>query len=228
MKTVWIINQYGSLPSDGLGGRHRHLSRELAKAGYNVTLVASRWTHLTTNDAVSKDAPVMQKFEGFIFYRLPYIKYSHAHDKKRILNWFYFTWNILGIGRRLQQKPDIILYSSPSLIGYLSAYRLARKYKSKLIFEVRDIWPLTLTQLGALSHRHPFILFMQWIEDFAYKKSDFVISNLEGAIEHMKKRGLPAEKFAWLPNGYSEDELGNMEAADDKILRSTSYSSNFS
>lgn len=217
-KKIWIINQYGSLPSTGMGGRHRHLSRELVNLGYKVTLISARWTHGTRDEEAAEAAPQSEKFEGFRFYRIPVSKYKHAHDKKRIINWFAFAWRIRKLDELLDERPDVIIYSSPSLVPYLTAYRLARRYDSKLVFEVRDIWPLTLMQLGGFSPRHPFIRFMQWIEDFAYEKSDAVISNLEGSVEHMKSRGLSEDRFTWVPNGYSKAELDQTISADPKII----------
>ncbi|WP_297813280.1 glycosyltransferase family 4 protein [uncultured Methylophaga sp.] len=203
-----------------MGGRHRHLSRELSNIGHKVTLISARWTHGTRDEIAADNAPETEEFEGFQFHRINVHKYKHAHDKKRVLNWFEFAWRIRKLPKKLDEKPDIIIYSSPSLIGYLGAHYLAKKNRAKLIFEVRDIWPLTLTLLGGFSQKHPFIRFMQWIEDFAYSKSSNVISNLEGAVEHAKSRGMLAEKFNWIPNGFSEFELNTIKPASKEILES--------
>lgn len=206
-KTIWIINQYASLPATGIGGRHRDLSRELAQRGHNVTLISARWTHLVRDSSAAEEAPSQEMFEGFRFVRISVGKYTHAHDKRRILNWFSFAWKLRRLGSSINETPDVIIYSSPSLIGFLGAEKLAKKYRAKLIFEVRDIWPLTFSELGGYSHRHPFIRFLQWIEDRAYRKSDRVISNLPGAVEHMVSRGLLREKFQWIPNGFSRSDV---------------------
>jgi glycosyltransferase involved in cell wall biosynthesis len=47
---------------------------------------------------------------------------------------------------------------------------------------------------------------MQWAEDFAYKHVDKVMSLLWNAEEHMRERGLQADKFVCIPNGYSLEE----------------------
>lgn len=207
-KIIWIINQYASLPSTGTGGRHRHLSRELAALGYKITLICARWTHGVRDDGAAERAPELEEFEGFQFLRIPTGKYKHAHDKKRILNWFFFAWKMKSLRKKLDETPDVIIYSSPSLIGYLSAYMLAKKYNAKLAFEVRDIWPLTLIQLGGYKPSHPFIRFMQWIEDKAYRDSHVVVSNLKNSVDHMVQRGLVKDKFVWIPNGFSLYEVG--------------------
>lgn len=206
-KNIWIINQYASLPSTGIGGRHRDLARELAKLGHSVTLVASRWTHLVASQDAASEAPEQEMFEGFRFIRLPSRQYAHAHDKRRILNWFTFAWQVGRLEKRVSEKPDVLVYSSPSLVGYLGARWLAMRTGAKLVFEVRDIWPLTFQEVGGFSKRHPFIRFLQWIENYAYRTADHDVSNLQGAGEHMKEHGLPADRFTWIPNGFSLEEV---------------------
>lgn len=217
-RKIWIINQYGNLPSIGIGGRHYYLACELSLLGHTVTNISARWSHVIRNNELSQTAPKDEFIDGFRFYRIDVPRYRHAHNKKRVLNWFLFAWHIRNLEKKLGETPEVIIYSSPSLVAYLSAYRLSKKFNATLIFEVRDIWPLTLIQLGGFSPRHPFIRFMQWIEDFAYKKSHHVISNLEGASEHAKSRGLNPKKFTWVPNGYDEKELSYLELASSKIL----------
>ena len=118
----------------------------------------------------------------------------------------------------MNEKPDVIIYSSPTLIGYLSAYQLAKKYNAKLFFEVRDIWPLAIIQAGGYSPKHPFIRLLQWIEDFAYRKSDKVISVLPYAVEHMVERGMIRDKFTWIPNGIHPTELENAEPLNKSVV----------
>src|SRR5690554_3403210 len=206
-KKIWIINQYASLPSTGIGGRHRDLARELADRGHRVTVISARWTHLVRDTDAALGAPDQEEFEGFRFVRIPVGRYTHAHDKKRIWNWVVFAGLITRLRLKLNEEPDVILYSSPSLIGYLGAERLAKKCRAKLVFEVRDIWPLTFSELGGFSHNHPFIRFLQWVEDRAYRHSDAVISNLPGAVDHMVSRGMRREKFTWIPNGFSKSDV---------------------
>lgn len=210
---IWIINQYATLPATGMGSRHRHLARELAARGHDVTVIAARWTHLTHNLAAADAAPQIDYFEGFRFVSLDVLRYRHAHDKRRVVNWFYFAFKLLGLSRLLGEKPNVVLYSSPALVGFMASELIARWHNAWLVFEVRDIWPMTLTEIGGFSDHHPVIRLFQWIEDRAYRKADLVISNLRGAVDHMTKRGLAEKRFAWIPNGISVEE-----AHDDRSL----------
>jgi glycosyltransferase involved in cell wall biosynthesis len=95
---------------------------------------------------------------------------------------------------------------------------LAKKYNTKLIFDVRDIWPLTLIELGGYSPYNPFIVFLQLIEDFAYSKSDHIISNLKGLKIHINKRIKSKYKFTWIPNGFSFIDTNFKDLANKKLL----------
>lgn len=205
MSTVWIINQYSSTPDTGMGGRHHYLARELARRGHDVTLIAASWHHLLAESAAA--APETEMCDGYRFARVPVPRYANANSKARVLNWLLFGRRLRHLPARLGEVPDTILYSSPSLLGFRGAHRLARKTGARLVFEVRDIWPLTLMEIGGQSPHHPLIAWMQRVEDRAYSVSDAVVSNLPNAVEHMVTRGMDPAKFTCVPNGYSREEV---------------------
>ncbi|MCH7385313.1 glycosyltransferase family 4 protein [Acinetobacter dispersus] len=218
-KTFWFINQYSSTPETAMGGRHYYLAQELAKKGHQVYVIAGRYSHLLRNPKQFDEQYFIEEIIpnfSFVWVNLP--EYQEAHSKQRVLNWFKFSWLLRNMSNVIPAKPDVILYSSPSLIGYLGAKYLANKFRVPFIFEVRDIWPLTLMELGGHSANHPFIKFMQWIEDRAYKKADYVFSNLYNAIEHMQSRGLDPNKFHWIPNGVSLEEVSQKQPLNTETL----------
>jgi glycosyltransferase involved in cell wall biosynthesis len=205
-----------------MGGRHYYLGRELAKKGYRVYLIASASHHLLREKPALKEPFEIEAIaEGFNLVWVNMPSYAEAHSRQRALNWFLFPWRIQRLVNFIRDKPDVILSSSPSPVAFLGAQRLAKKFKARLVFEVRDIWPLTLTELGGYSSKHPFIRFMQWVEDKAYRDSDAVVSNLKNSVEHMVERGMQREKFAWIANGFSLDEVNSgmpLDASTKRML----------
>ena len=219
-KTIWIINQYASTLSAGMGGRHLYLAEELAKQGHTVYLIAGSYSHLLHTTKTFKTEFLVEKIEDnfhFVWVKLP--KYTNAHSKKRIINEFLFSKQLTKLTQQIDDSPDIILHSSPALISYFGARYLTCHYKAPYVFEVRDIWPLTLMKLGGYSEKHPFIKLLQWIEDQAYQKSDYVFSNLPNAVEHMQSRGMNKDKFTWIANGISLAELDNKAALSKEVLK---------
>jgi glycosyltransferase involved in cell wall biosynthesis len=216
---IWMISQYASTPTTGIGGRQHYLGRELALRGHAVKVIAARSHHLLKEGVDPDRLPSRERVDGYDFIRLSVPRFRHAHDNRRVLAWLRFGQQLASLHRKLGEVPDVVVYSSPSLLGYLGAERLARRVRVPLLFEVRDIWPLTLIEIGKKSPRHPFIKFLQWIEDRAYQRADRVISNLPGAVEHMVQRRMPREKFAWVPNGISITEADNPEPLPDHVAR---------
>lgn len=208
-KRIWIINQYAATPETGQGGRHYYFSKILAKLGYDVYLIIASYNHFTP-EAVKFDGDFKVKDvdNNLHFVWVNVATYSDAHSKQRLINWFNFSWKLTRLHKVLP-TPDVILYSSPSLIGYLGAERVAKKLKVPLAFEVRDIWPLTLCEIGGYSENHPFIKFLAKIEERAYKRSDFIISNLKNSYLHMQELGMDPKKFTWIPNGFMKDIVEN-------------------
>ena len=79
-----------------------------------------------------------------------------------------------------------------------------------MIYEVKDIWPLSLVELGGFSFKHPLIQLMSWAEKFAIKKSDTIVSNLPNYGEHVRELGVSKE-FNWISNGFSLDAMRKVE-----------------
>ncbi|QBM16391.1 glycosyltransferase family 4 protein [Idiomarina abyssalis] len=219
-KTIWIINQYASLPSSGIGGRHYLLAQELVAKGNNVYLVMASFHHMLHSPVKVSGKYELSNAGKLNIVQVNVPEYEDAHSGRRMINWFIFAYRLSGLKRFITERPDAILYSSLSLVGFLGAERLARYYQVPLTFEVRDIWPLTLTEIGGVSTRHPFVKFLQWIEDRAYRVSDRVVSNLPGAVSHMVERGMDPAKFEWIPNGVTVEEMERVEALDDQFASS--------
>lgn len=218
-KTFWFINQYSSTPETAMGGRHYYIAQALAERGHQVYVIAGSYSHLLHQPKKFKGRYFVEDISpnfSFLWINLP--EYKEAHSRQRVLNWFKFSLLLRNITEIIPIKPDVILYSSPSLVGWFGARHLVNKLKVPFVFEVRDIWPLTLMELGGYSPKHPFIRFLQWIEDRAYRQADFVFSNLFNAIEHMQTRGLDKKKFHWIPNGISLSEVMNKEPLSSNIL----------
>ena len=214
-----MINQYSSTLDTGYGGRLYYFARELVAQGYVVYLISTSFHHLMHTTLDFDGNSKFEQIEGINYVWLKTFPYKSAYDKVRVFNWFWFGLSLLRLNKLIVDKPDIVLYSSPSLPPFLSAEKLANKFKCPLIWDVRDLWPLTLTEFGNFSARHPMIKFMQWIEDRACKKSDFIISNWPYAIEHLKTRGASQHRFSWIPNGFSKDEFYDSEPLSDKVKK---------
>lgn len=210
-----MINQYSSTPSNGMGGRSYYLSKFLAVCGYEVVLFTASNHHILRESVdfqgLFRTARVSEMFS------VQYVKllqYKGARSLKRVVNWFFFSFLLFRflLPNKGIVRPDFIVYSTPSLLGVFSAYVLARRYNAKLILDVRDIWPLTLVSVMAVSERHPLIRLLGFAEKFAYRKADFIISPLPAADIHIRKINGTARNFQWIPNGFDLNEVASPDS----------------
>ena len=142
---------------------------------------------------------------GYRWYATPSYR---GNGLGRVRSMLSFLWQLWHDGRRLADdfKPDIVIASSTYPMDIWPARRIARRAGAKLVYEVHDLWPLSPMELGGMSRWHPFIVWVQMAEDHAYHHADKVVSMLPKALEHMRSRGMRAEKFVCVPNGVDEAE----------------------
>jgi glycosyltransferase involved in cell wall biosynthesis len=91
------------------------------------------------------------------------------------------------------------------------------RYGTKIIFEVRDIWPLTILQMGSYKKAHPFVLLMRGIEKIAYRYSDYLVSVLDKAYLHFEASTSKKFRFQWISNGIDEEVLINQSDCEKLI-----------
>ncbi|HSV56827.1 MAG TPA: glycosyltransferase family 4 protein [Magnetospirillaceae bacterium] len=184
--------------------RPYYFGREFARAGHRVVVISGSYSHQFVRLPEVHGTYSREHIDGmeYVWIRVP--RYRSSGDPARTAGWVLFCLRLGGVARLGLPRPDSIVVSSPVPYPVVPAARLARSFGAKLVFDVRDIWPLSLTALGGYSTRHPFIRLTQWVEDFAYRRSDLVVSALPNALEHMAARGLDPERFLWVSNGVDE------------------------
>ncbi len=206
IKHITIINQYIGSPYHGMEYRHYYFAKNLVELGYKVTLVSGSYSHLFSKVPEVKKSFQREKIDGIDYIWVKTPKYKSSKSIGRIWNMLYFSWKLNFLK---DINPSHILVSSPSLFPVKVANRLSKKFNTKFLFEVRDIWPQTLVELSNLSLKHPLIRFMTYYEKFAYKNADKIISLLPTAKGYYKSKGMNEEKFVYLPNGIEVAEKKN-------------------
>jgi glycosyltransferase involved in cell wall biosynthesis len=210
--------------------RHYYLARGLAARGHQPVVISGSRSHLFTAPPEVSGAFTIEPVDGLTYCWVAVPRYDRAISIRRVVNMVAFAVALerLPIGRL--PPPDAILVSSPSPFPILVAARWARRFRARLVFEVRDIWPLTLRELGGMSPRHPLVVLMQRLEDYAYGVSDSVVSVLPAAERHMISRGMDPAKFSYLPNGIDLDgSLAGDEAPEAvrALIRSGAFTVGF-
>ena len=204
---ILLINHYAGSIYHGMEYRPYYLAREWVRAGHKVTIVGASYAHVRAQQPIVKRITTEEYIDGIRYVWIKTPKYS-GNGVKRVINILCFVFLLLSNYRKILggRKPEVIIASSTYPLDTIPGRIIANKCKAKLVFEVHDLWPLSLIELGGMSPYHPFVLLIKYAEMFAYRHSDQVVSLLPNAEIHMQKQGLNPEKFVYVPNGIDVSE----------------------
>ena len=177
------------------------LVRELVRIGHRVEVVTAFPNYPT--------GAVFPEFRGR-FYRRDSWEGVTVHRTwiypcmggglKRILNYLSFTltcaWGLLH-----SERADFVFVESPPLFLSVPGWIASRVWKAKMIFNVADLWPDSVEQLG-LMHDGLFLRLARALEAWSYRRAAYV-NAVTQKMRHIlltAKRVSP-EKVLFLPNG---------------------------
>lgn len=187
MATIWYISKYVTPPHAAkVGARGFLLLREFARAGHRALLITSDSNHLATPPKLS-GPQLKETVDGVDVHWLRTSKYTGARSLGRIISWLDFEWRLWWMPKSELPRPDVVIVSSLSLLTILNGIWLRRKYGCKLVFEVRDIWPMVLTTSGKISKWNPLVLLLGWIERLAYRRADLIVGTMPNLGDHVTK-----------------------------------------
>lgn len=219
-KNIWYISKYFSAQTkNSAGGRDWFLTNELGKLGFDVTVIASDSNAVYDLPILNFSSSVLKdERDNLVIYWLKTFKYSIPKSIRRIISWFHFEWVVFKLSKKNIPRPDAVIVSSLSLLSIINGYILRRKYRCKLIFEVRDIWPLTIIEEGGFSPRNPLVMLLGKIERFAYKTSDVVVGTMPNLGEHVDNI-LGYHKTTYcIPMGFDPSVLSMQENIDESLV----------
>ena len=117
----------------------------------------------------------------------------------RLLNYFSFVFSASVVGLFNIRKHDVIICESPPLFLGIAALMIKLFKRSKLVFNVSDLWPESAEKLGIVTNKF-FLKLAYGLEAWLYKRSALVSGQTQGIVQSVSTR-FPGTKTFWLPNG---------------------------
>jgi hypothetical protein len=129
------------------------------------------WTYITAN-------------EGFLKRTLDYLS-------------FMLTGGLAGL---FVKRPDVIVATSPQLFCALGGCLLSLIRRRPFVFELRDLWPDSITAVGAL-REGAAVRGLRLLEYWLYRRAARVVSVTHSFKDILVRNGVPADKIVVVPNG---------------------------
>ena len=118
---------------------------------------------------------------------------------KRILDYLSFMAGGFLAGL-FQRKPDVIVATSPQFFCAVSGWALSAVRRKPFVFELRDIWPASITAVGAMK-KGTAIRLLERLEMFLYQRADSIICVTHSFKAELITRGVDPRKLHVILNG---------------------------
>jgi len=202
MKHVWMLNHYAQEPGGAGGTRHYSLARHLLALGWSTTVIAAS-VELNTGRQrlIARENRRITDFDGVKFLWVRTSQYK-GNGGGRMLNMLAYSLRVLlpSVTHNLP-RPNVIIGSSVHPFAAWSGAILARRFRVPFIFEVRDLWPQTLVDMGRLSDDGFVTKALRCLEKWLYKRADRIVVLLPKAADYVVPLGVDADQIVWIPNG---------------------------
>ena len=106
--------------------------------------------------------------------------------------------------QRRMPRPDVVVGSSVHLAAVAAAWLIASVRRVPFVFEVRDLWPQALVDMGALEENSFATRLFRGAERFLYRHAKVIIPLPPRAADYITPLGIPKEKIVYIPNGIAD------------------------
>lgn len=122
---------------------------------------------------------------------------------RRMFKFYQFARLAARVGSKFD-RPDVVFATHTPLTIGLAGITLARRFNIPFIFEVRDLWPEALVNVGGL--KNPLAIW--WLRRMAkkiYAAANHIVALSPGMKEGIIRTGISAERVTMIPNASDLD-----------------------
>jgi len=212
--SVLILTQYYPPETGAPQNRLSSLALHLKNFGMDVTILTAmpNYPAMKIRDGYVGKWYHKETIDGIIVHRSWIFVKKTNSVAIRLLNYFSFVFTSLFVALFKLKKYDIIICESPPLFLGISALAIKFFKRSKLVFNVSDLWPESAEKLGIVSNSF-FLKLAYNLEARLYKNAALVSGQTQGIISSISAR-FPNVKTHWLPNGIDNTKLNSSSSVN--------------
>jgi glycosyltransferase involved in cell wall biosynthesis len=166
-----------------------------------------------------------EKIEGVNVWRVKTYITANEGFIKRTIDFISFMLSSLFFGL-FSRKVDIVIGTSPQFFTVISAWILAKLKRAPFVFELRDIWPASITAVDAM--RQSWIIsILEKLELFLYSQADLIISVTHSFKTELQNRGVSADKIKIVLNGVDLVRCNPLQGKDASLVNEYKLNNKF-
>ncbi len=187
-KRVWIVNEYN--PPDAIKSRQTNLCRLLCEHGYDAYVISGSSDNKSGTNRLEKNEKYRyvetDEAKGYI---IKTSNYRRSYERAIVsLQFQYRLWKY----RKKLPVPDVIVSDFAGLFGNVFL-RWKKKYGTRIIFDILDLWPEAFVDMGYLKKDSLITKILYRMEHKSYRKADGLIFSFQGGREYLIDKGWSKE-----------------------------------
>jgi len=206
--------------------RAAELARHWSDAGHEVSILTGFPNH-PTGQVPPEWQPRLrrliyhEKFGNADVYRTWLWPLPNRKSHERIRNYSSFCLSASLRGLTLP-RPDVIIATSPQLLVGLTGWWLSFSRQIPFVFEVRDLWPESLTAVGVGSEDSLLHHTLAAVAKFLYERANKIVVVTPAFEDRLiEDWRVPAEKIAIIENGVETELFAPQPRSTINNLRQT-------
>ena len=221
---ILYISQYFPPEMGAPAARASELAAHWAYAGHEVSVLTGFPNHPTGVVPPEWSARLRrltshERIAGVTVFRTWLWPLPNRKSHERMRNYASFCISAALRGMFIP-RPDVIIASSPQLLVGLSGWWIAFSRQLPFVFEVRDLWPESLTAVGVSDENSLLHHALAAVAKFLYERSDLIVVVTPAFKDHLTQHwSVPADKIAIVENGVETDLFSPASLVGNNALR---------
>lgn len=207
------------------------LARHWARAGHTVTVLTGFPNHPTGVVPTEwrprlRNLVYREDVDGIHLVRTWLWPLPNRRASERMLNYSSFSLSAAFRGLDVP-RPDVVIATSPQLLVGLAGWWIALWQRVPFVFEVRDLWPESLSAVGMGEEHSLLHRVLRIVAGFLYRKADRIVVVTPAFKEHLTRHWrIPAAKIEIVENGV-ETQLFSPATSDHTIRKQLTVEGKF-
>ncbi len=202
---ILFLTHYFVPENNAPAARVHAMSREWVRLGHSVTVLTGV-PNVPAGVAYEgyRNRPLQQEWvDGIRTVRVWTYLAANRGRVRRGLNFLSYLTSAT-IASPLVRDVDLVIATSPQFFAGWAGAPAARLHGAPFVLEIRDLWPESITAVGALRQGRA-VRALERLERALYGRADHIVAVGDGYRDKLMARGVPPEKIDVVTNGVDTD-----------------------
>jgi colanic acid biosynthesis glycosyl transferase WcaI len=204
---ILFLSQYFPPEMGAPAARVYELSREWVRLGCDVTVLTGFPNHPTGVIPPEYRGEWIRRetVDGIKVIRAPIYAAANKAVFKRAANYLSYSVSASVLGPWLTEDCDVVIATSPQILTGIAGALMSRYKRVPFVFDVRDLWPRSIVEVGALAADSLAVRALTQLELLLYKQADHIVVVTSSFVDEITAMGIPRSKLSVVTNGVDLD-----------------------